>query len=110
MMNAGALRHVASIESEGLTSDGAGGSTSAWTEFASVRVAIEPLNGRELFAAQQTQSRVSHRVTLRYDASKVPTTAMRVNFGGRLLYIEAVLNPEERNVWLELLCEERAQA
>jgi SPP1 family predicted phage head-tail adaptor len=45
---------------------------------------------------------VSHRVTLRF----IPgvTAKMRVNYGGRLLLIEAALNIEERNRELQLMC------
>jgi SPP1 family predicted phage head-tail adaptor len=108
-MRTGALRQVVTIESKGSTDDGSGGNSAGWSTFAaSVPAAVEPLSGSERFQSEQTQYRVTHRVTVRRNPSLVPTTAMRVNHGGRLLYIVAVLNPDELNVWLELHCEERA--
>jgi SPP1 family predicted phage head-tail adaptor len=109
-MRSGALRHIVTIEQPPTTSDGSGGVSGAWISFlANEPAAIEPISGGEQFRADQTQFRRTHRVTVRYNPSKVPTTDMRVNFGGRLLYIVAVLNPDELNVWFELQCEERAQ-
>jgi SPP1 family predicted phage head-tail adaptor len=109
-MRSGRLRHVVTIEQPPSTPDGSGGVTGSWTPFDSnVPAAVEPVSGSEQFRADQVQFRRTHRVTVRYNPSEVPTTAMRVNFGGRLLYIVAILDPDELNVWLELHVEERAQ-
>lgn len=109
-MRSGALRHVVTIEQPPTTPDGSGGVTGSWTAFDSdIPAAVEPVSGSEQFRGDQVQFRRTHRVTVRHNPSKVPTTDMRVNFGGRFLYVVAILNPDELNVWLELHCEERAQ-
>lgn len=66
---------------------------------------IESLTLREIYAAQQKVSQVSHRVTLRW----VPgvKAGMLVWFGRRQFQIQDVDNVMEFNKKLELLCLER---
>ena len=106
MMRAGALRHRITIQQESLgADDGFGNKLTTWTTFlASQPAAIEPLNGRERFAAGQVQSEVTTRITVRRRAGISPE--MRVLFGSRVFTITDVLNPDELNVWLELHCKE----
>jgi head-tail adaptor len=107
---AGMLRNVITWQQQSLTPDGAGGNAVAWTTFAAdVPARVWPVDGRELFGGDQVQFRRTHLVTVRYNPSLVPTTAMRANFGGRLLYVVAVRRPEELGEWLEVDTDERAQ-
>ena len=59
---------------------------------------------REYFSAQQVQSEVTTQIWLRYLDGIMPT--MRVKFGKRTLDIVSVLNTQERNVSLQLMCKE----
>lgn len=77
----------------------------AMNEVAQVWASIRPLSGRELWQAQQVQADVTHSVRLRY-RSGVDAT-MELDLQGRRLRIVAVLNIEERNRTLELLCQEQ---
>ncbi len=103
-MNIGKLRHRVTIQQQAQTRDEYGGVVTTWQTFADRWAAIEPLSGRELFAAQQLANTVSIRVRLRYLAGVTP--AMRVLYGTRTFSIQAVINVEERNEELQLLCEE----
>ena len=103
-LKAGRLRHRVTLQSAADTADGGGGFTTVWSDVATVWASIEPLKGRERLFAQQLESPVSHRVTLRHRSGV--TTAMRVKFGSRILNIRSVINAEERDRALELLCEE----
>ena len=103
-MRAGRLRHRVAIEQEGRAGDGGGGAAQSWTTFATISAAVVPLSGREAELAAQVGSVVSHRVEIRYRAGV--TSKMRVKFGSRVLNIRAVLNIEERNRELHLMCEE----
>ena len=76
----------------------------AWTDVKTVWAAIEPLRGRELLAAQQIASEVSGTITIRYRAGV--TAAMRVSFRSRYYEILAVIDPEERQRELELMCKQ----
>ena len=105
MTRAGALRHRVSLESASKTPDGGGGSSIVWQEVAAVWVAITPLKGRELMAAGQFASRLTHEITMRYRAQVLPQ--MRLRKGNRIFAIKAVIDMDEKQRWLRVLCEER---
>ncbi len=65
---------------------------------------VEPLTGGERLRAMQIEDRLSHRIVIRHRPGITP--AMRVRFGSRVFNIRAAINREERNRFLELLCEE----
>lgn len=75
-----------------------------WVDVATARAAINPLSGREFFAAEQNNSEVTHKVKMRYIAGVLPN--MRIKFGTRYFGIIAVLNVEERNRELQIMCKE----
>ena len=75
-----------------------------WTTFATVPASIEPLRGRELIAAQATQSEVTGTIRIRYNASVTAKT--RVLFGARAFDVLGVINPDEANWQLALLVKE----
>lgn len=75
----------------------------AWTPYAAVWAAVEPLNGREFIAAQAVQSEITIRVRLRYRQEVLP--ADRVGHDGKFYDITAVINPKSGNVELVLMCE-----
>lgn len=104
MIRAGQLRHSVTIQ-RAIETRGADGSTAqTWITYASVFAAIEPVSGREYFAAQAEGSDVTHRVTIRY--IKGLTTKDRVLFGTRTFDIESILNTGELNAELVLMCSE----
>lgn len=80
------------------------GQAATWNTYATVWAKIAPLSGRQAWAAQQFVSEVSHTITIRYRQDV--QARHRIQFGGRNFEIKAVLNPEERNIRLDLLCEE----
>jgi SPP1 family predicted phage head-tail adaptor len=105
-IKAGELRHRIVIVKPTIAQDTAGG----WQEDtdklgATTWAKIEALSGRELYAAQQKVSEVTHRITVRW----CPGIASNMNvwFENRLFQIQAVSNPDERHKMLELLCIER---
>ena len=101
------LRHRIAIEAESRTDDGGGGSSNPWAApvlVARVWAAIEPLRGTERLRAQQLDDTVTHKILLRYRADI--RAEHRVTFRGRVFNIRSIVNLEERNRWLELLCEE----
>lgn len=104
-MEAGKLRHLVRIQEPMSVANEFGEPEIAWADFATVSAEIRPLTGRERFAAQQVNAEVSHRITLRFLAGVLAT--FRVLFGVRAFDIQAVLNIEERNRELQLLCTER---
>jgi len=100
----GKLRHRITIQEKVTVPDGYGGVTSTWKDVATVWSSVEPLKGRELYAAQQVKAELSHRVRIRYMSGIKPE--MRIAFDNRTFEIEAIIDPEERHESLELLCSE----
>lgn len=67
---------------------------------------VEPINGRERFLAQQMTPELTHKITVRYCRGYTVTPAWQVIYDGRTFGIDAVIDREERHVYLELLCKE----
>lgn len=105
MKNPRTLRHKVAVQYRAVGSpqyDPNGEVNAAWVDlFPSVWASIEPLRGRELFAAQEHAADVDVRIRMRYRAGVEPT--MRVVHEGRIYDIRAVLDPELRHRELELL-------
>jgi SPP1 family predicted phage head-tail adaptor len=75
-----------------------------WSTFATAQASIEPISGREYIAAQSTQADVSHRIRLRYLSGITPK--LRVNYSSRIFDILSVININECNRELQLMCRE----
>lgn len=106
-MRAGKLRHRVTIQSlvAGSPQQTPSGEPDvSWTDVATVWASVEPLRGRELFAAQEHHSRVEVRIRMRYRSGI--TAAMRVFWDSRYYNIVVVLDAEERHRELELMCEQ----
>lgn len=103
-MNIGKLRHRIILLRQVNEVNDYGASTQTWKRVATVWADVRPLSGREYFSAQQVQSEVTTQIWLRYLDGIMPT--MRVKFGKRTLDIVSVLNTQERNVSLQLMCKE----
>lgn len=99
---AGDLQHRITLQQRVAGVNALGQAQTSWVNVAEVWAAVEPLRGREFFAAGQAQSEVSTRVTIRYRAGVVP--AMRVVWRGEPHDIEAVIEPQGQKQMLELMC------
>ena len=104
-MNSGKYRHRVEIQ-EGLNTRSASGAVSGqtWITFCYMWMSIEPLSGREYFAAAQSQSSVSHKLAGRYRAGI--KTYFRAVWNNRIFNILSVLNTKEENRELVLYCSE----
>ena len=107
-MRAGQLRHkLEFLALTSSTSHGMGSVGKKWstTPFATMYGSVWPLRGNEYIEAGQLQADISHRIVVRY-TSGVTANKTRVKFGSRYFDIKHAINPEERNISLELLCTE----
>lgn len=84
--------------------DSYGAEAEAWSDTAKVWASIEPLRSKEYFAAQQINAEVNTKIMLRYRTGIKPDT--RVLFQNRVFEILAVINKDERNIELVLMCKE----
>jgi SPP1 family predicted phage head-tail adaptor len=105
-MNIGRLRKRVQLQQLVRNQDDFGEAVPSYSTYATVWASVEPLQGRELEFAQQISAEITHKVTIRYNAAV--TSEHRVVYGERILEIEAVINPEERNEMLILMCKEAA--
>ena len=66
MIRAGRHDRRLTIQQRAETKSGTGEVTWTWTDVQTVWCSIEPLRGREFFAAEQLQSNVEGRIRMRY--------------------------------------------
>lgn len=110
IFQSGKLRHRVQIVKPTLAQDTTGG----WTVNQDTIVlecwaTIEALTGVEKFAAHEFTSNVTHSIWIRHPRSAIPggiQAKMQVWFDTRQFQVESVLNPDERNKMLQLLCVE----
>ncbi len=105
-MKAGKLKHLVTIEEPPATADLQGGQSGSWTEIegSPVWASIMPLSGSRRYEAAQVIQGVSHQISMRYLSGV--TSEMRVMLDLREFRIRSVVNVDERNRELRLLCEE----
>jgi SPP1 family predicted phage head-tail adaptor len=96
------LRHRITLQEKDRTGDGGGGHDVDWVVVARPYAYIKELSGYEKFVSQQRQSEVTHDITIRYRSGV--TAGMRIEYRAKTYNIQAVLNIEERDVWLILKC------
>jgi len=105
-LQAGKLRHRVEIVTPDAQQDSAGGWVIDQTSlFLTVWASVEALSGRELYAAQQQVSEVTHKIVIRWRTGIL--SSMCVLFEDRFFQIMAILNPDGRHKLLILLCKER---
>ena len=103
---AGKLRHRITLQTPVEARNGYNEAITTWSTVATVWASVEPISGREFFAAEHVQSEVTHRVRMRWQSGITPD--MRVLFDSRVLKVEAVINYGERRTDLQLMCQEVA--
>lgn len=104
-MNAGKLRKLITIQQQGISSDEFGAQVITWSTYYIAWADAQPLQGREYFAGQQFQSKVDTKFVLRYVAGVTPK--MRILCNSLPYDIESVINIDERNRELHIMCSRR---
>jgi SPP1 family predicted phage head-tail adaptor len=105
-MRAGRLRHLVDIQRATESADSYGSTALTWASIAKRTAGIEPVSSKEQLANDQIIGRQLVKVMLRYEQHLLLTSADRIVWGSRILNIQSVINPGERNRSLELLCVE----
>ena len=104
-MRIGKLRHRVQLQHLTQSSqDTYGEPTDTWTKYSDCWASVEPMRGRELEIAQQVNAEVTIKVTIRYNSAVLMTD--RIVKGSRNLEIVSIVNPEERNEKMILMCKE----
>jgi SPP1 family predicted phage head-tail adaptor len=89
----GGLRHELVLESATATPDGYGGTTESWAAMATLFARMEPQSARRTLNTGQVVRTVTHRMTIRQDASV--KSGMRFRKEDRLFDILTVYDPDE---------------
>jgi SPP1 family predicted phage head-tail adaptor len=89
------------VETQGAT----GEISIVWGVFAEVAGSVEPIRGREFWAAKEQQAQVDTRIRIRYLEGVTPK--MQVLDGARVFLIYAVIDPETRHIEQQLMCQEQ---
>lgn len=103
-INPGEFRHLIVFQKMSEEQNDYGEPIGNWVDVLTARAGIYPLSGKEFFAAETVNSEVTHKINMRYMSGITPD--MRVKFGDRYFNIISVINFQERNVLLQLLCKE----
>ena len=105
-MNIGKMRHQITFQRPSEEKDELAGYKDDWIDVATTWAQISPVSGRE-YLTQIRETMVTHKVYCRYRPGITPR--MRIKFGERFFQIISVLNWEERNEGLTIMCEEHVQ-
>lgn len=103
-MSIGKLRHRAELQQKVQTPDGSGGYDTQWVEVRTIWAEIKPVSAVQTFEFMRSDTIVTHEIRVRY-ADDIGTDKRLVH-RGRAFRIKGVLNPDERNRWLDLMVEE----
>ena len=110
-MRIGPLRHRLAIQKNTPTVDVYGERSNSWATQDTVWGSLEPISAGERLRAAQPQMDVTHKAKIRHGAYfGTGNTALlpqyRFVYASRNFRIKSILNKAERNVMLEVLCEE----
>lgn len=106
-MKAGRLRHRVNILGATTMDDGYGGTDKTIATKKTVWAAVEPLRGQKLAEAQQINAKIDTRITMRYNDTIKPDDTL--GHGEHRYRVLAIINLQERNIELNLLCERLAR-
>lgn len=100
-MIAGRLRHRIEIWRAPAGRDSFGQPNATPVLVATARAAVEPLRGREYFAAEQVNAEVDTRIRLRYRGDVLPSDTIR--HAGEVYDVKGVVNKNMRNHEIEIM-------
>ena len=100
----GKMRYRIKVETATNTRDTGGGITQAYTPVTFIYANIKPTNANSSYRQGIVQEKVTHEVTIRYMNNI--STNHRISYGSRLFDIKGIINIDERDRFLKLLCEE----
>lgn len=104
ILKIGKLKHRVTLQEYTATRDSYGAELEAWVDIATAWASVEPLTGKEYFQTQQINAEISTKVTIRFKAGVA--AKMRLIYNDRVFEIISVINTEEKDVQLVLMCRE----
>ena len=107
-MRTGRYRTRLHIEEAAETRTSDGGITSGWASIGTTWAWVRGLRGRELFSAQQINPQTTHKITMHHRSGMNSGLRLLDKTGARVFNIESVVNLDERNREIEMICTEVA--
>lgn len=102
------LRHRVDVQQRVRTLAASGEQVDTWAPVtANEPAAVEPLRGREAFAALQVSADQPYKIVVRYRPDIRYSTGMRVLWETRILDIESSAEERAEGHWVQLHCRER---
>lgn len=102
-MNIGKMQHRITLQRSTEEKDILSGYKDDWIDVCNIWAQISPVSGKE-YLSQVRETMVTHKIYCRYRAGITPR--MRIKFKDRIFRIISVLNWDERNEGLTIMCEE----
>ncbi len=109
-MKTGDMRHRIAIQANTPTKDPNGGDVDVWATATTVWASVQTLTGKKLEIARQIDAKATVEVKMRYCSTTAPTVRSRLLFGTRIFEPILVVNENERNIKLQILCKEKRGA
>ena len=107
-MKVAEYRHLIRLQSRTQVADGMGSTTGVWGDEYETWAGVWPValqsRTKELTKDGKLTLEITHKVRIRYRSDVV--AGWRVLFGSRTFDILSIINPDERNIILELVCRE----
>jgi SPP1 family predicted phage head-tail adaptor len=99
-------KHRIQLQKASITRRTAGSEKQTWKNLALRWASVKPLQGRELFAAQQVFSETTHNIRLRYDdqSASIDPRDYRIMYKDRVYDILTAINDQEENREIILMC------
>lgn len=104
MAGLGKFRHFITLQGQGTSRDTGGGISSGFSTIASVYANVVPKSGKEVYKQGKLIGSVTHEITIRHRTDI--TNASRISFNNKLFNIRSIVNIDERDRYLKLMCEE----
>lgn len=94
-MRTGKLRNRVSVKELSTTPDGAGGTTTTWTEILETWANVKPMKGQRLLEYGQLVQGTPYDVTLRFREDISVSKNLRIDFKGKEMILHSVINKDE---------------
>ncbi|MEH7093943.1 phage head closure protein [Neobacillus vireti] len=103
-INPGEFRQVITFQSKNGVQNSYGETSDDWMDVKTTRAGIYPISGQEFFSAEKVNAEITHKINMRYLPGL--STNMRIKYGNRYFGISSIINFQERNVLLQIMCKE----
>ena len=100
----GKMRYRVKVERATNTRDAGGGLSQDFNPVTTIYANIKPKNANSVYRQGMLQEKVTHEITIRY--MKNIDTNSKITFGTRSFAVNGIINVDERDRFLTLLCEE----